>query len=227
MHVPCEASLHWHRITLVLAFGIDELDANALAKSLGMTSPEELGLVLSDSPDCHSHVWVERLEPDDVAGPGEPDAPFHSIRIRTYRFGADEPAALPHETFFKALAAAAPNVAEFSALAIVDLFYRVPPARWRIPLIANPPRFGELESDLGEIRLAGLTLRFDKSPVGLTDVSLEASPVGDEDRVSLTYGVTLARSDIEKVYDETLKKAERFSSLFVDAGAGEPSETAK
>ena len=134
---------------------------------------------------------------------------------------------ISHEEFLKKVLEAAPKVTEVKTLARVDLYYKVPPTRWRVPLIANPPKFGELESELGGITLAGLTLRFEKSPVGLSEVALEASPSGDEDRVSLSYFLSLPRAEIDKVYDQVLEKAEHFSSLFVDAGSAKPNEASR
>jgi hypothetical protein len=221
-----------------MGFERDELDTAALMKALGAKRERDLNVILSDSPECHSHVYVESVERSDggvksEAGARKLKEPFISVTVRTYRHTtAEEPREgrkppLSHEEFFRKLLDAAPKVTEVTSLAKVDLYYKVPPARWRVPLIASPPKFGELESELGGITLAGLTLRFEKSPVGLTEVSLETSPTGDEDQVSLSYFLSVPRAEIDKVYDQVLEKAERFSSLFVDAGSMEPNEASR
>jgi hypothetical protein len=185
-----------------MGFDKDELDTSALKKALGAKRLDDLSLVLSDSKECHSHVYIESVEGDE--GRQRRREPFTSVTVRTYRHaiaatGEETKGAQTHEAFFKKVFDAAPKVMEVTTLAKVDMYYKVPPARWRVPLIASPPKFGELESELGGITLAGLTLRFDKSPVGLSEVSLEASPSGDEDKVSLSYFLSLPRTEIDKI----------------------------
>lgn len=223
MHVPCETDLHWRRITLVLGLEQDELDIKGLAQKLGGKDElDEVGLVLKDVPDCHSHVFFEWFAPPDEKKGKKQASRIMSVTIRTYRTGSEEESSFSHDAFFKALLDAAPKTKEFRVLSFVDLNYKVPPARWRIPLIANPPKFGDLESELGAITLAGLTLRFEKSPVGLHEVSLEGSLSGDEDMISLTYDSAATRKDMGEIYQEILKKAERFASLFVDVSTAKP-----
>jgi hypothetical protein len=222
VHIPCDAPLHWQSLLLYMGFDRDELDTSALRKALGAKKLDDFTFVLSDSKDCHSHVFVDSYEGQEERP--KRYEPFTSVSIRTYRHGTAETgegakSVRSHEEFFTTLFNAAPKVTEVTTLARVDLYYKVPPARWRVPLIANPPKFGELESELGGITLAGLTLRFDKSPVGLSEVSLETSPSGDEDKVSLSYFLSLPRTQIDKIYDQVLEKAEHFSTLFVDAGS--------
>ncbi len=210
-----------------MGFDRDELDTSALRKALGAKQLDDFTLVLSDSTECHSHVYIDSYEGQEERP--KRHEPFTSVSVRTYRHGTSETGegtkgARSHEEFFRKLFDAAPKVTDVTTLARVDLYYKVPPTRWRVPLIANPPKFGELESELGGITLAGLTLRFDKSPVGLSEVSLETSPSGDEDKVSLSYFLSLPRTEIDKIYDQVLEKAEHFSSLFVDAGSTKPTK---
>jgi len=207
----------------VLGLGEDELDIKGLAQKLvGKDELDDVGLVLKDASDCHSHVSFEWFASSDEKK-GKKQAPrMMSVTIRTYRTGSEEESSFSHDAFFKALLDAAPKAKQFHVLAFVDLNYKVPPARWRIPLIANPPTFGDLESELGAITLAGLTLRFEKSPVGLQEVALEGSLSGDEDMISLTYHSAATRKDMDELYQEVLKKAERFASLFVDVSTAKP-----
>src|SRR5690606_21640246 len=134
----------------------------------------------------------------------EPPEDFYSLEISLYRVPYEEhdeqEALISHEVFLSALVSAAVELEEVDVTANVQQYYSAENTKWRISLLANPPEFGEFDSELGTVSVAGVGLRFSDSQVGLLSAALDISPFGDEYRCALTFFHTVRLEQIDALF---------------------------
>lgn len=206
---------------------VENLDVQALSRSLALDYGEQPWLVADpDNPSCHSRITIKETEPKGVGGgeegepPPEPTA-MYSIQVSTYRSPPDEENTEPpptHSAFFESLVKHMENQVVLQCFILSDLLYPALGYSWRIPLLATPPTIGEFKSDLGAVVLAGLTLEFDESPAGLSRVSLDTSPFGNEYSVEIWFRTQIEVAKIGTIYEHTLHKIRTFADFFIQKG---------
>jgi len=228
VEIPCEGNRHWRRIRLFIPVEAKHFAFADFQEKLGLRE-QSLKLLLAESAEaeCHSHVSIELVQ-RDVKERGENEdekslnaaAEFYAVEIRTLRERVTEAHQgaeyHSHRDFISAARQTMPGDTILPIGATVDLYYDVETSRWKPSLLAESPGFGEFDEKLGTISLAGVTLRFEKSSVGLRRVELDTSPFGDEYLVSLSFAYALRVDKLECMYRSVLDQAEEFSSLFIN-----------
>jgi hypothetical protein len=227
--VPCGDDLHWRRIRLYFQLSDKEFALAEFHKALEQSPGRWEYLLGEEGGRCHSHVRLNPLPiPDSRSQQPEeelesPDAlSYTAVSIDTHRVPLNEhrqgERVVTHDTFFAALTRSITGEKLLHPTAMVDMYYGSDEAKWRLPLLSNPPRLGGLGTDLGEVSLAGITLRFTDSKVALFDMRLDTSPTGHEYRCSAFFGWHLDLSKMERMYSELARQAHEFASLFISSG---------
>jgi hypothetical protein len=145
---------------------------------------------------------------------------FLDIRItRSGRKFARRKHATSYSAFFEALSSNLKGEDRLATVASIDLVFR-PMVRWRLPLMADPPKVVEEKLGLGSVALQGVDLSFEDSPAGLLNASLSNDE--NQQKVTLFFATPIARDKLEEVFSIALEKAEGLSALFVNAEEREP-----
>lgn len=217
VEIPCEVALHWRRIALFILVPEDRLRLESLEEQIpvpGERSGTSISWILSDSDDseCHTHLTVDRE--DDPA-----EERNWYIHLTTYRaplhvHEANDPR-VSHDVGLNALGDAVTDDEPVFVGVTADIQYPSDTFKWRVSLLAESPTFGEFAEDLGSISLAGLTLDFSQSTVGLRRAALGTSPSGTELRITLSYAKQLTSDQLRNPFNDLLSKAEELSTLFV------------
>ncbi len=225
MVVPCDAGLHWRRIRLYFQLFEHEFSTDEFRAALALQSEGATWLLGEPDSDCHSHVRLSsikapEIQPSGSGGRNEVLPSYFEVLVDTYRTSLREHGgmvdAISHTDFYHALAKGVIGEKVLHPTATVDLYYRSEDAKWRIALLANQPKFGEFGTDLGQVSLAGLTLRFTESKVALFDAQLDVSPTGHEYRCRVFFGWHADLSLIEHLYSRLIDQAESFAALFIN-----------
>lgn len=220
MIIPDEGRLHWSRVRLSFQLQHSHYDLAAFRATLGAQEEEDSWILGEVGGKIHSHASL--LSRDDIGLPSDAQEemfPAYLIDIVSYRIPPDEQedigTLISHDEFFRALNAAVTGEDHVHAVSSVDLLFQASVTRWRMKLLSDPPKFDEVQSELGRISLGGLTLRFDNSSVGLFEANLAISPSQHEYLCTLTFLQHFHLSSLDTTYSAVLAQAEEFSSAFL------------
>lgn len=220
----------WHRMSAYMSFGEKRFKEERFLEVIGEDSIEDGWLFWGgEETQHHAHVNLSRIDeesrPEVIATEDEPseepEVPDWTIAVRYY------PDPLPErvqeseswknaDLLFKALREAVDTDDPYHPLYSVDFFFDVPTTTWRFPLLADPPEMEDLDTELGTISLAGVTLRFTDSPAGLWQASLETSPAGDEYYLGLRFAEHLEAENINSLFRKGLDRGQELATLFVN-----------
>jgi hypothetical protein len=222
LKIPTGREQHWTRVQVWLFVAKTQVDTGRLFQQVGERDPAGDSWFISeaDHASCRTRVTLFTYEPDAGASPDTGASPSWIFRIDTSRIVGPPPSRfeqLTHEAFFSALRQSMPGDVDLFLVADVDLEFPSPPAEWRLPILANPPKLSGVEGELGAITLSGITMDFTGSTLGLSRAKLVRSFETPKLDVSLTYPIRLSSSVLTELYEQVLEKAERFSALFVNA----------
>jgi len=215
--VPCGQNDHWRRIRIHLLVASQHIDVAAIRGRFG--AAETTPVILADN-ECRTELFITSLPegvPAPTSGGPKPDIGlyFHTERKPRVKDHSTPPS---HDDFFVALSDAIREAGPCLMGVSVELIYPESEARWRIPLLAQPPQLTEPQSALGKIELAGMTLRFTESPVNIFEASFNRTPDVGHLLVALSFGFSLDTRELADLYPRVLEQAENWSSLFVDTG---------
>lgn len=212
MIVPDAEKLHWRSVSISIKVPRGHLDLDSLAQSVGHLR-SGLFLESSDSRIGQTYASVYPLD-------NEFDFDDHTVQVESYRFG-DEVAPeqfqrLDYNGFYSVLQSCIRDIDELQVISVTDLYYPAAQAAWRMKMLADTPRLEEFRSEIGNISLSGVKLRFSDSPHGLLESFLEVSPDEAEYRCALTVFNRITPDELTSLHGTVLSQAEEFAQLFVE-----------
>lgn len=215
MKIPTEGEQHWTRVQAWLFMPKAEIDIEHLFRQVGEREPAGDPWFISDADQASCRTRVTLFSFD----PGAETPPAWIFLIDTSKLVGPPPSKfeqLTHEAFFSALRQSIRSGFESFIHAVTDLEFPSPPAEWRLPILAHPPKLSGVEGELGAMSLSGITLDFTGSNLGLSRATLVRSIESSKLDISLRYFMRLESSSLADLYEQILNKAEQFSALFVN-----------
>lgn len=217
MIIPCNRGDHWRRLWVGILLPSARFDIDMFRTRV--PSGRGKAWVLHDeaNPKCRSDVFFRSAGGERDEDPSL----FLDIRItRSARKLGGRKDATAYEEFFRALRATLTGDEPLETVVSLDLVF-TGAVRWRVPLMADPPKVVEEKLGLGSVALKGVDLSFEDSPAGLISASLSTAEA--QQTVTLFFSSSLSPNDLPDLFSNALHKAEELSALFV---TGEDREAA-
>lgn len=214
---PCGHKDHWTAITLAAHIPAEELDHAGMRVALG-SGDQDGDWRVSDGEDCGGYAELgvhEVVQPADEGGEGGVASSVCHFSVNAAR-GAGGPTQLTYDALLKEVdRALSVDVEELAWTVVCDMVFPEE-TRWQLPILASPPQIAQDEKEFGRISLAGVTLDFSDSTIGLERVRLEGWLVPLPSQLKLMFRLTTPRSELSDVFCVVLSRAEELATLFID-----------
>jgi hypothetical protein len=218
--IPCGQTDHWTTLATVFHIPATAFDTGLFARVLGPADPDGDWQV-QDPTGCMSYVELRTHEPKPggTEREGDGDSAITHLAIRSFRAvhaDARLEGAPDHAALINALEEALSEAeGELGLTVVCDMAFPGEP-RWQIPILATPPDIAQSASELGRISLAGVTLQFADSSIGLVRASLESGFGSLPSTLKLMFRSAIPRDELEDLFAVVLGRAEELAGLFLD-----------
>jgi hypothetical protein len=220
--IPQGRGDYWRKVHCILL--VDEGAEVHIKKLLSKVGLKESGGVLdlwdAATPTLGTSVTISRVNLPPELKPQTAPAVW-SITLDTLKYSIKRPktvaqADFTHRRFLDVVTEqVVDGTKELFCGVEVEFQIPSPPAKWRLPLLSRPPQVTGVEDPVGEISLAGLTLDFDSPGAGLKRVSMTRNRFQPMLDLNVNFATSIETAKVVDLYVEVLKKAKKFTELFV------------
>lgn len=210
MRIPTGKTDHWYSLSIAFGCAPSLFDPSGAGIE---TLPFQTDLAEPEEGLCETTASVGLHEP----GEGESFEAHYHFRLFLTRCEAplaDDPRD-SHESFLRSLAGGFTDDLTLSITAVGNL--ALPgDSSWRLDILTDPPDVDADSEGLGNISLAGVTLDFSDSRLGLTRVFMESDFDGSPSQFKIMHRFPMDVSDFQSLIETAITESQSLASLFVE-----------